>query len=341
MDRTDLSTLPSLIFIKILKLLSENFNDVRQLSYVNKSVRQRVLDSLGLLYQLHVELDNSLPPPVGLDLNKPVISLRILCSADIDNSSDSIKTSHIHSLENYSSFVRTVPLLNLSSLKSLEIRNTNLNNRKSFDNLRKLLPLNQSLNCSKNLECLKTDVNLINLSEIRNSIINVLYQHDDFATGGPITNIDYIVNSTVSLILFSFLQFVDELYSISNSELYDPYGRCQLADLEMTFLPATDCDWGGPDLSREILSATEETQLKECLEFMINEFRERIRLKPGVSRTIKVVGIPNFFYDDTLQLVTAALEESTRDWEEENKKFTLENEKLETFFNLLISFARD
>ena len=325
-------SLPSLIFIKVLRLLSVNYDDVRRLSYVCKTVRQRVLDSLGLLYHLHLELDNSLPPPAGLDLSKPVISLTILCSADVDSSSDTVKTAQIQTLENYSSFVRTVSQLNLASVKCLEIRNTNLNNRKSFDNLRKLLPLNQSLNCSNSLECLKIDVSLINLSEIRNSIINVLYQHDDFATGGPITNIDYIVNSTVSLILFSFLQFVDELYSSSV--------LCALADIEMTFLPATDCDWSGADLSREILSATEETQLRECLEFMINEFRERIKLKYGLSRTIKVDGIPIFFYDDTLELVAAALEESTKEWDEENTKFVLENEKSEKFFNLSISFAR-
>ena len=335
MEQTALSTLPSLIFIKILRLLSVNFDDVRRLSYVCKSVRQRVMDSLGLLYHLHVELDNNAPPPPSLDPNKPVISLRLLCSADLASGSN---TSSSDDVENYTSFVRTVSQLNLSSLKSLEIRNLNLRNRKSFDGLRKLLPLNQSLNCSKQLECLKIDVTLINLSEIRNSIINVLYQHDDFATGGPITNIDYIVNSTVSFILFSFLQFVDELYSASNEDVYDPYGRCQLSDIEMRFLPAADCDWGGPDLTRDILSATEETQLRECLEFMINEFRERIKLKAGLSRSIKVEGIPNFFYDDTLQLVTAALEESTKDWSEESPRFRLKNEKFEKFFNLLISF---
>ena len=335
MEQTALSTLPSLIFIKILRLLSVNFDDVRRLSYVCKSVRQRVMDSLSLLYHLQVELDNNAPPPPSLDPNKPVISLRLLCSADLASGSN---TSSSDDVENYTSFVRTVSQLNLSSLKSLEIRNLNLRNRKSFDGLRKLLPLNQSLNCSKQLECLKIDVTLINLSEIRNSIINVLYQHDDFATGGPITNIDYIVNSTVSFILFSFLQFVDELYSASNEDVYDPYGRCQLSDIEMRFLPAADCDWGGPDLTRDILSATEETQLRECLEFMINEFRERIKLKAGLSRSIKVEGIPNFFYDDTLQLVTAALEESTKDWSEESPRFRLKNEKFEKFFNLLISF---
>ena len=335
-----MSTLPSLIFIKILRLLSVNFDDVRRLSYVCKTVRQRVLDSLGLLYHLEVELDNNAPPPPGLDPNKPVISLRLLCSADVSSISGPSTSTNTpdESVENYTSFVRTVSQLNLSNLKSLEIRNLNLRNRKSFDGLRKLLPLNPSLNCSKHLECLKIDVTLINLSEIRNSIINVLYQHDDFATGGPITNIDYIVNSTVSFILFSFLQFVDELYSISNEDVYDPYGRCQLSDIEMRFLSATDCDWGGPELTRDVLSATEETQLRECLEFMINEFRERIKLKPGRSRSIKVEGIPNFFYDDTLELVTAALEESTKDWSEESPRFKLENEKFEKFFNLLVSF---
>ena len=338
MEQSALSTLPSLIFIKILRLLSVNFDDVRRFSYTCKSVRQRVLDSLSLLYHLDVELDNNAPPPTGLDPNKPVISLRLLCSADLGSGTSVSSSTPEDNVENFTSFVSTVSQLNLSSLKSLEIRNLNLRNRKSFDGLRKLLPLNPSLNCSKHLECLKIDVTLINLSEIRNSIINVLYQHDDFATGGPITNIDYIVNSTVSFILFSFLQFVDELYSTSNENEYDPYCRCLLSHIEMRFLPASDCDWGGPDLTRDILSATEETQLRECLEFMINEFRERIKLKPGRSRSIKVDGIPNFFYDDTLDLVTAALEESTKDWSEESPRFILENEKFEKFFNLLISF---
>ena len=336
MEQAALSTLPSLIFIKILRLLSVDFDDVRRLSYVCKSVRQRVLDSLGLIYHLHLELDNNASPRPPLDSNKPVISLRLLCSADL--ASSSTNSFPDDNVENYTSFVKTVSKLNLSCLKSLEIRNLNLRNRKSFDGLRKLLPLNASLNCSKHLECLKMDVTLINHSEIRNSIINVLYQHDDFATGGHITNIDYIVNSAVSFILFSFLQFVDELYSISNDNMYDLHGRCQLSDIEMRFLPASDCDWDGPDLTRDVLSASEETQLRECLEFMINEFRERIKLKAGLSRSIKVEGIPNFFYDDTLELVTAALEESTKDWNEGSPKFRLKNEKFEKFFNLLISF---
>merc|ERR1719342_1502118 len=136
--------------------------------------------------------------------------------------------------------------MDLSNLKSLEIRNLSRQNRRAFKSLMQILPLNPFLYCKNSLECLFMDVCLINLSEIRDSIINVVYQHDDFATGGPITNVDYIVNSTVSLILFSFLQFVDELYSSSV--------LCALADIEMTFLPATDCDWSGADLSREILS---------------------------------------------------------------------------------------
>ena len=107
MEQTALSTLPSLIFIKILRLLSVNFDDVRRLSYVCKSVRQRVLDSLSLLYHLEVELDNSAPPPSGLDPNKPVISLRLLCSADVANASASTPEDNV---ENFTSFVNTVSL---------------------------------------------------------------------------------------------------------------------------------------------------------------------------------------------------------------------------------------
>ena len=111
MEQTALSTLPSLIFIKILRLLSVDFDDVRRLSYVCKSVRQRVLDSLGLIYHLHLELDNNASPRPPLDSNKPVISLRLLCSADL--ASSSTNSFPDDNVENYTSFVKTVSKLNL------------------------------------------------------------------------------------------------------------------------------------------------------------------------------------------------------------------------------------
>merc|ERR1711976_1088089 len=99
---------------------------------------------------------------------------------------------------------------------------------------------NKNSSSFNSLEYLKMDVHLINLSEIRNSIIDVLYQHDDFATGGPITNIDYIVNSAVSQVLFTFLQFIDNLFSVDKAEMYDPYGRCYLRELQINFISEPD-----------------------------------------------------------------------------------------------------
>merc|ERR1712142_189135 len=124
------------------------------------------------------------------------------------------------------------------------------------------LSLNPSLVCKNSLESLLMDVCLINLSEIRDSIINVVYQHDDFATGGPITNVDYIVNSAVSQVLYSFLQFIDDLYSSANADRYDPYGRSQLRRLEINFLSEENSDWNDLDPTKPLRSDTAERMSK-------------------------------------------------------------------------------
>jgi len=332
----DLSLLPSLVFLKVIKLLSVNFNDVRNLSYTSKRIRDLVMENLHLLYETFLVLDNSVEYPENRELKKQVLSLKICTLED----RPFMKARLDPNDPPLGSFLSILLVdLDLSNLKCLELRNANPSrSRLGFLKIKQNLPRNRSLSCSRSLEYLKMDVHLINLSEIRNSIINVLYQHDDFATGGPITNIDYIVNSAVSQVLFNFLQFVDDLFSGTNENLYDPYGRCYLSELEINFIPEPDCDWKGPDLERENLNRAEVSQLRECLSFMINEFKRRIKLKAGVIKKITAFGIPNFFHNDVLELTRKALEESTFLWAAAMQKYSINDEVFKDHFNLCIEF---
>ena len=348
-DSSKLALLPSLVFLKIMKLLSKNFNDIRSLSYTCKQLRAMVTQNLHRFYHLNMHLDNSVvfrDVDFGddIDYKKKVLSLTLTSSVDreplVDPEEEARNFQLWLSLLPYKNYFQIINKLDLSNVKSLEIRNLNSNYRKGFDKIKQFVPGNKTLYCTKSLEFLKMDVHLINLSEIRNSIINVLYQHDDFATGGPITNIDYIVNSAVSQVLFNFLQFVDDLFSSANPNAYDPYGRCYLKELEVNFIPEPDSDWKGPELDRENLNRTEVSQLRECLEFMINEFKRRIKLKQGVTRKIVAKGIPNMFYNDVVELTKEALDESTLFWNVEQKqKFSITDEKLEDNFSLIIEFS--
>ena len=74
----DLSVLPSLVFLKVLRLLSVNFSDVRNLSYTSKSIRSLVMENLHILYETSLELDNSVEYPDNLELKKQILSLKIL-----------------------------------------------------------------------------------------------------------------------------------------------------------------------------------------------------------------------------------------------------------------------
>jgi len=298
MEEFDFTLLPSLVLIKILRLLSPSFSDVRNLSYVNKIVRQNVLEYMDLIYTCHVHLDNSVKK-MNIDLKRPVLSLKLSCSTGFDAKEGA-------ELQAY--FLTLIGKMDLSCLKSLEIRNLNVKNRKAFKGLLQILPLNPHIMCNINLEYLSIDVSLINLSEIRNSV--VLYRYDDINSG--VTNVDYIVNSAVSQVLYSFLTFVDQLYSPCNLDKYDPYGRCHLKQLEINFLSEEDSDWN--DLDPANFSHLETTQLRDCLSFMINEFKERVVLSEGIIEKIVAKGIPILFYNFVKDLTSEVLSTSTKSW---------------------------
>jgi len=303
--------------------------------------RNLVLQNLSLFYIPFVQLKNATENVQSFeeyDLKKEVLSLRIVSTsnAESDQSPTFLKDTIIP--QNKPLFM-LLYALNLQNLKCLELRNQ-YQNFNGYKRLIKYFPRNVSLCCPSSLEHLKMDVHLINLSEIRNSLVDVLYQHDDFLTGGPITNIDYIVNSAVSQVLFNFLQFIDDLFSSVKSDQGDSYGRCCLKELEINFISEVNSDWNCPELERENLNRTEVKQLRQCLVFMIKEFNKRFKLNAGMSQTITVKGIPNSFFGDILELVRSALEEATMFWPptktSDQQKFKIYEQKYDDTFDLTI-----
>jgi len=333
----DFKFLPSLVFTKVLRLLSVNFNDIRNLSHVSKEIRDLVLRNLNLFYIPFATLQNvteNVDSYQEFDLKKGVLGLKIVSSSDAESGSELPLTDT--NIPQNKPLYMLLYALNLRNLRSLELRNS-YQNFNGYKRLLKYLPRNVSLCCPSTLEQLKMDVHLINLSEIRNSLVDVLYQHDDFLTGGPITNIDYIANSAVSQVLFNFLQFIDDLFSNSKSDHGDSYGRCCLKELEINFISEENSDWNCPELERENLNRTEVKQLRQCLDFMIKEFNKRFKLNAEITQTIIVKGIPNSFFGDIFELVDSALDEATLLWPlPKYKRFKISEQKYDFTFDLTI-----
>jgi len=118
----DLSVLPSLVFLKVLRLLSVNFSDVRNLSYTSKSIRSLVMENLHILYETSLELDNSVEYPDNLELKKQILSLKICTLEDKPFMKPKLNPMD----PPLGSFLSILLVgLDLSNLKCLELRNAN------------------------------------------------------------------------------------------------------------------------------------------------------------------------------------------------------------------------
>ena len=53
----DFAALPSVVLVRLLKMLRPSFSDVRSLSYVSKCLRRRVLEDLPMVYTPFLVLD--------------------------------------------------------------------------------------------------------------------------------------------------------------------------------------------------------------------------------------------------------------------------------------------
>ena len=87
----DFKFLPSLVFTKVLRLLSVNFNDIRNLSHVNKEIRDLVLRNLNLFYIPFATLQNvteNVDSYQEFDLKKGVLGLKIVSSSDAEPGSE-------------------------------------------------------------------------------------------------------------------------------------------------------------------------------------------------------------------------------------------------------------
>jgi hypothetical protein len=345
-----LALLPDVVLVRLLKLLSTNFADVRNLSYVNRWMRRRVLSDLKLVYTPLLVLDNGLSRQQEVHIGKPVLALRLVCSDSLTEclcaeSCPATCASLPARVSAHSEVLRTLGRLDLSVLRSLHITNRSLPDKgDAYRGLLKVLPLNQSL-CCANLEHLSLDVCLINLSEIRQAIINVVYQHNDFDNGA---NIDYIINSAVSQILYTLLIFLDELYNESRHEYTRDSAvvrgvmvrKSRLKTLQLSFQSREKTDWA--ELDAGSFSLTEAEHLRNCLVFMINEFKERVGLHYGVTDQIRVTGVPSIFKKDIHDLTTAAINDACDLWpcDPHRKPFEISSEEHPHGFNLLVNFPR-
>jgi len=307
----DFPILPSIVLIRILKLLRWNLDDVRNLSLVNKCLRRRIKQDISILYNSLVVLDNGRQNQDDLNLHKPVLALRLVCSDTLTQDECDNNEAHLNTLGArvgaHSQTIWTIGKLDLSTIKSLELINVTVPGKgEAYKGMLKVLPLNPSLNCGQ-LEYLSVDVYLINLSEIREAIINVVYQHDDFNNGA---NIDYIINSAISQVLYTLLTFLDGLYSEYRNN--SVHARSRLKTLQINFQTRDKSDWTEVDPTN--FTITEAEHLKSCLMFMINEFSERINLNCGITDEIKVTGLPQVFQNDILELVTATINEACDLW---------------------------
>jgi len=345
-DPFDWAALPSVVLVRLLKMLRPNFSDVRSLSYVSQCLRRRVLEDLPMVYTPFLVLDTGQGTQPEVALERPVLALRLVCADNLVECrcpvpchADCLALPSRRSA--HTDVMQTIGNLNLSGLKSLDLSNCCAPGQaEAYRALLKVLPLNPTL-CCANLDHLSLDVGLINLSEIRQAIINVVYQHNDFDDGA---NIDYIINSAVSQILYTLLIFLDDLYNEVRGTDSLVRGvlvrKSKLKTLELNFQGREESDWA--DLDPNTFSLTEAERLKNCLAFMINEFKERVGLHYGITDHVRVTGIPSVFRKDILDLTTAAVNEACDLWpcDPHRKPFEISTEEHPQGFSLLVRFPR-
>jgi len=359
-DSRCLSLLPNLVIFKILEYLAPSYSDVKNFSLANRRLREVVKFELRRLYHLHLELESGAPLCDRESLlAKSILSLSLASHLSVGDSSLSLKDpskdpvsipcqcqdsdpckriglscgSCFKQINAFSDLISVLPKLDLSNLQSLDLRNFGA--KKSYLSLWKVLPMNPSIRC-ENLRILSVDIPLVNLSEIRDALINFVYQHEDFQHRE--TNIDYIINSAVSQTLYNFLILVDDL-------LNGPFGRYgssfeKLKHLVLRFKAESNCDWAS--LDQGTLMESDMEQLKSCIEFMVEEFKNRFSIIYGTTEEIEVQGVPNIFLQHTEDLLLGIFRSHTNLWPKLDKftlPFELNFEKEVDFFNFSVKFS--
>ena len=298
--------LPSLIRHEILNLLSEDFNDLRNFSYTCKFIREEVLNSIKKFYIPHLDISHCHGQDETQDMKKAkqILSFKV----DASQCRQDLNTKY-H---------------NLGNVRSLEIRRINGSKLEE--------ELDHCTTYFKSLEILKMSLILRNISTIRNSFINHVYQHDDFLTGGPITPIDYLVNSGIS-------HLFNDLLIITHDVDF------KLKELEIDILHQEGFDWTNAELDHSQMSRLDVQCMKRCLEEIIKILVEdgEVKVFHKFSNRITVRGIPLFFFDNVMELATKYLDLQTQSWpaSSRGKHFNIKTEKSEQKFDLNIDFHYD
>lgn len=129
----ELSDLPDLVMLTVLKMLRSNISDIENLSIVNQNFHTIVQESYPSLYYTNLEINNL--NTFNLNLDKPVLGLKVVCSQErqVTGEQDELNMfvgrPHSHAIQgaaidskSQTAYLKTLlRKLNLSMVRKLEI----------------------------------------------------------------------------------------------------------------------------------------------------------------------------------------------------------------------------
>lgn len=333
--------LPSVILVSVMKLLSEDFTSIRNLSYTCKYLRSFILKNIKRLYISHLDIDNfdvlrDANYENAINYKKSILSLKITTSYK----QPSIPLANHEILEKRTvggdilldkQFYLILEKLDKSNLKSLEIRTNLRHYERCHERVKQSLIISWPQSYLESLEVLKMDINLINLSIIYTMNWNVLL---------PIyyPNIGNILERFVVVqVLQPFHQFLDHLYRVGKTANV-------FRELEINLIPQPDCDWFFylempiNCWSDKSFDEKQEDLWKTQFFDTIKKYKGCLNLKQNYTRLMALKGIPFFFFNILLEFVYPSLQEATSDWEGDHQKFTISTERHGRFFDMTINF---
>ena len=344
--------LPVVVLIRILKLLLEDFNSLRNLSYTCKCLRSFILENIERLFIPHLDIDNwevlrDANFDNDIDFKKRILSLKVTTShqqtarISVPLGTPGFLEKHILQGKLFldKSFFEVLIELNKTNLKSLEIR-TNFGHSEYYSGVLQKILLPASQNYSESLEILKIDVILTNLQKLYSRNRARLDHFENF-----------VERLALKEVFKNFKNFLDRLLQNAvlaelrrNPEINSLDAFKVFKELEINLIPEPDCDWffylemPMNCWSEESFDERQEKLWRELFRAMIFEFETRVHINENYTRRISVKGIPFFFFDIVLEEVYYSLEEATYDWKGTHDKFGIFTERNGRFFDMTIKF---
>ena len=350
---------PTVLLIRIMKLLSKDFSSIRNLSYTSKYLRSFILENIESIYTPHLHLDNF--EAVGdvnygndIDFKKPVLSLKISNSfeeSDIDppSGTQGFLKSHMFYGQVYlnNPFLRLMNRLSdemdFSQLKSLELRNNVSVLKPGYLHTKKRVAAldcdEKGQNFRKSLEILKIDINLVNIETIYSKERSLIEERNaNLLPGDTIDNFENIIERfAVMHVLTGLDRTLSKLFGGSGGPKHfnvnrmewveaKPY-RCEenaLKDFEINLVPETDCDWFSY-VEEKGFDYKQEMLWKKSIKYIVESFQRIIHLKKNHTRQICVKGIPRFLFNIMMESVYPSLDRATRTWYREDQQPLMPN----------------